>query len=191
MKLTYTLLFCMIAVIGFSQDHVLPSPKDWPTETINFPIEFAPHIPFIGTEELRFTPGWGDTQSDQLWSYCFLWWVRADSKLDAASLKKYLEEYYGGLVSRNIDRRHIPADKIVPTVAHVVETKNSSKPFTATVDMLDYLSQKPVQLLITVEVTTCDANKRKGFFFSVSPQPYNHPIWKEFNSIWSGFECGN
>jgi hypothetical protein len=184
-------LICMMTtIIAQGQKHVLPEPKDWGTETFPIPIEFAPNIPYTGEEEVRFSPGWGDTTSVQRWSYSFLWWIKADSKLDAVSLKKYLEEYYGGLVSRNIERRKIPARKLVPTVATITENKNASRPFTATVSMLDYMRQKPMKLNIDVSIQECAANGKRGIFFAVSPQPRTHAIWKDFENIWSGFRCG-
>src|SRR5262249_29244884 len=152
-----------------AQEHTLPVPKDWSTETFPIPIEFAPNIPYVGEEELRFSPGWGDTTSVQRWSYCFLWWIKADSKLDAASFKKYMEEYYGGLVGRNIERRKIPAHKIVPTKATITTNKNASLPYAATVDMLDYMRQKPMKLSIDVHIQECTSNGKKGIFFAVSP----------------------
>lgn len=175
---------------SWSQKHTLPEPKDWGTETFPFPIEFAPNIPFTGEEEVRFSPGWGDTTSVQLWSYSFLWWVKSDAKLDAKSLKKYLEEYYGGLVGRNIERRSIPASKVIPTMATVLPSKNSTQLFTAKVSMLDYMSLRPVVLNIEVSLKDCSENGKKGFFFAVSPKPRTHQIWKDFDSIWSGFKCG-
>jgi hypothetical protein len=173
-----------------AQKHVLPEPKDWGTETFPIPIEFAPGIPFEGSEEIRFSPGWGDTTSVQHWSYCFLWWIKADSKLDASSLKKYLEEYYGGLVARNITRREIPASKVVRTLATVTATKDPAMPFTATVDMLNYMRQTPMKLYVQVNAKSCNANGRQAFFFSVSPQPKTHAIWKDFATVWNGFKCG-
>ncbi len=190
-KITLTIIFAFIAAFCWSQKHVLPEPKGWGIETFPFPIEFAPNIPFSGEEELRFSPGWGETESDQLWSYSFLWWVKSDSKLDAASLKKYLEEYYGGLVGRNIEKRSIPASKVVPTVATITAGKDKSKPFTATVSMLDYMGLKPIKLNIEVNVKDCSANGKKGIFFMVSPQPRTHEVWKTFDSIWNGFTCGD
>ena len=35
----------------------LPTPEGWRTETIPFPLEFAPEIKYEGLEELRFALG--------------------------------------------------------------------------------------------------------------------------------------
>jgi len=175
---------------AITQNHVLPELQGWNTELIPFPIDFAPGIPFAGTEELRFAPGWGDTTSVEHWSYCFLWYVNADASLDAASLKSYLEEYYNGLVKRNIEPRNIPASVVIPTVAHVAETNDPEKPYAVTIEMLDYHRQKPMTLNVDVAVKLCKGNGKKGIFLSVSPQPHTHPIWNDFKGIWDGFQCG-
>ncbi len=188
-KILVLISFVTLSFSVFGQDHVLPERKDWGVEVFPIPIEFAPHIPFKGQEELRFSPGWGDTTSVQHWSYCFIWWVDKDSKLDAKSLKAYLEEYYGGLVSRNITSRKIPKSKIVPTVAQVQAGSGSS--FSATVSMLNYMRQKPMRLNIEVSVKVCDTNGKKAFFFAVSPQQKSHAIWADMRDFWKGFKCGS
>ncbi len=184
--LSSTLIVCSISC--WSQNYFLPTPKDWQTETFSFPIEFAPKIPFTGSEELRFTPGWGNTLSDEHWSYCFLWWIKADSKIDAVNLKAYLEQYYSGLVNRNIIKRNIDSSKVVPTVAQV-KVSNDNKSYTATVSMLNYMNQQPVTLNITIQIKDCADAGMKAIFISVSPQSGTHFVWKKFNEIWKGFTC--
>ena len=57
-----TLLITLLANNSVGQSFVLPAPDGWGKETISFPIDFAPDIPYVGTEELRFTPGWGNVK---------------------------------------------------------------------------------------------------------------------------------
>ena len=45
-----------LAEIPFS----MPTPEGWRTETIPFPLEFAPELEYEGLEELRFAPGMFD-----------------------------------------------------------------------------------------------------------------------------------
>lgn len=189
-KTISSLAFIFFAVAATAQSYYLPTPEGWEPETFSFPIEFAPNIPFSGQEEVRFTPGWGNTASEELWSYCFVWWINGDSKIDAPSLKKYLEEYYNGLVSRNIIKRKIDSAKVVPTVATVLESgQKPSHEFTASVDMLDYMSVRPVKLNIKVHVKDCLVEGKKAVFFSISPQPLSHRIWKQFAEVKEGFKC--
>lgn len=190
LRATLTTLLVTSAILTYSQRHVLPAPDHWEVEKFNFPIAFAPEIPFTGVEEVRFAPGWGDTSGDQRWSYCFLWWIHEDATFNAATLKKYLEYYYDGLIRSNLDVTKVPKEKQVATVASVSLGSNSSKPFSATVTMLDYMALKPLKLNIDVYVRDCSENGRRGIFFAVSPQSRIHPIWKDLDRIWQGFRCG-
>src|SRR5688500_2734436 len=46
-----------------------PVPAGWRTETIPFPLGFAPTLPYTGIEELRFAPGMFKAGSDDFWTY--------------------------------------------------------------------------------------------------------------------------
>ena len=63
----------------------LPFPDGWNVERFSIPIDFAPGIAYKGVEDIRFAPGWGDKKSEEYWSYCFLWWLNPDAKIDATS----------------------------------------------------------------------------------------------------------
>ena len=141
-----TLLLILLAYNSFGQSFVLPAPDGWGKETISFPIEFAPDIPYVGTEELRFTPGWGNAKTEEYWSYCFLWMINDDAQVDGATLGKHLKSYYDGLVGRNIVSRKIEQSKVVPIISNVEATsgRNANYTYEGTVSMLDYMEQKPI-----------------------------------------------
>ncbi len=174
-----------------AQPFALPAPEGWGKETIPFPIEFATDIPYVGTEEVRFTPGWGDSKSEEYWSYSFLWWINEDAATDAVSLSNHLKSYYSGLVGRNIIRRKIEQSKIVPTLSHLESTSrgNANYTYEGTVTMLDYMEQKPITLFIKIHQSRCEDAKKKILFIEVSPQGASHHIWEKFESIWKGFQC--
>ena len=75
----------------------MPIPDGWRTETIPFPLEFAPDLPYTGLEELRFAPGMFEAGSPDFWSYAFVWWVDAGQPTDLGSLAAHLESYFRGL----------------------------------------------------------------------------------------------
>ncbi len=175
-----------------SQSFYLPVPDKWSTETFSFPIEFAPQISYSGEEYLRFSPFWGDTKSDELWSYCFLWWITADSRISQKSLENDLQSYYSGLVGRNIIRRKIDSALVVPTLTQFKEVKTEKgdgKTFEGTVKMLDYMGLRPVILQVTVHVIPCAIEGKIAVFFAVSPQPRSHPVWQQFKIVHEGFRC--
>ena len=76
-----------------------PHPPDWKTETIPFPLGFAPAIGHVGVEELRFAPTFFKPAAAGYFSYAFVWWVQAQKPLAPATLAAELKQYYAGLCS--------------------------------------------------------------------------------------------
>jgi len=168
----------------------LTIPKGWSIERFSLPPDFAPQITYKGVEDLRFTPGWGDTLSEEHWTYSFLWWFDGSAKINADSLQETLKEYYTGLVGRNIISRNIPASKIVPTIAAIKKIKteaNDIETFSGTISMLDYHNQKPIRLNCMVHVKNSKAINHTAVYFEISPQPLSHLIWQKLNEIDESF----
>jgi hypothetical protein len=172
--------------------YALPFPKDWGIERFSFPIDFAPEIPYKGIEDVRFAPGWGDKNSQTYWSYCYLWWLEGSPDIDPGRLGRYMEAYYSGLVKRNIVRRNIPSGKLVPTIAKLEKIKTESgdtETYRGTIDMLDYMEQKPIKLFMLVHIKNCITKNRTAVFFAVSPKPAADPVWDSMHTILDGFQC--
>jgi hypothetical protein len=74
-----------------------PLPTGWRSETILFPLEFAPDIPHQGVEELRFAPGFSKPQTTDYCSYAFVWWLKDQSPIDRTVLSDELVRYFRGL----------------------------------------------------------------------------------------------
>src|SRR4029079_5456329 len=62
-----------------------------------FPLEFAPSLPYRGTEELRFAPRFFERGAVGLWSYAFVWYLDGDVALTSPALARSLETYFNGL----------------------------------------------------------------------------------------------
>ena len=185
-------IFVVIHFTTNAQSFELPIPTGWTTETFAVPMDFAPKVKYFGEEHIRFAPGWGDPKSEELWTYGFLWWIKPDSKVSKQILEEYLQSYYAGLVGRNIISRKIDSTLVVPTVAsfrEVQSAKGDSQSFQGTVKMLDYLSLRPITLNIDVHVITCMPEGHLGVYLAISPQPKEHRVWEELNSIREGFRC--
>jgi hypothetical protein len=186
------LICSSLQVSSSAQVFDLPVPARWTVETFPIPIEFAPQIPYSGEEHLRFSPGWGDTTSEQLWTYSFLWWIDSEPKIDGDTLSMHLNAYYSGLVGRNVVKRKIGASLVVPTTAsfkEVATNKGDAKTFEGNVRMLDYLSVRPMTLNVKVHVIPCTQAGHLALLFLVSPHPKGHVLWNELNSIYEGFRC--
>jgi hypothetical protein len=186
------LLFGLTLVNAQAQSFKLPVPEGWNEGVIPFPIEFAPQIPYKGTEYVRTAPNWREPTSETLWSYCYLWWIDNDVEIDAKRLEQNLQGYYAGLVNRNIISRKIDSLLVFPTTAffrEVATQKGDSKTFEGSIHMLDYLSLKPMALQVQAHLIRCDQEKKLAIFFAVSPQIKTHAVWKQFNTVYEGFRC--
>ncbi|OQP46206.1 hypothetical protein [Niastella populi] len=170
----------------------LPIPKGWGVERYAFPIDFAPAISHKGVGDLRFMPGWGDSASEEYWSYAFLWWLKGEPELNANVFKENLKTYYDGLVAGNVTRRKIPAGKVVPvtvTVKAVKPDQDDKETFSGTVNMLDYMAQQPITLNVRIHVRDCKLHNRTVIFFEVSPKPFSHKVWSGMRKVYDNFEC--
>jgi hypothetical protein len=175
-------------------DHNFQIPKGWQSESITFPIDFAPQIPYTGIEELRFAPGWEFTSSEEHWCYTFLWWLNGNPKIDQNILQENLTAYYNGLVASNIIKRSIPAAKVIPAVAafNKIETAtDDTETYNGTITITDYLDImfNPIILNCLVHKKNCSGHT--ALIFEISPKHFNHQIWQQLNKLNSDFKCVN
>jgi hypothetical protein len=167
----------------------LDAPPHWDTERFPFPIEFAPQIPYKGVEDVRFAPGWADSASEEHWAYAFLWWLEGEPQLTASLLSSHLQDYYTGLVGRNIGPRKIPREKLVPvkvSVKAIATAAGDKATFSGTVAMLDYLTQTPMTLHVLIHWKVLQTPHHTAIFYEVSPRPLDHRIWRQLNDLNTG-----
>lgn len=167
----------------------LDIPTGWSTERFAFPFDFAPQIPYKGVEELRFAPGWADGASGEHWAYAFLWWLEEKPQLTAEKLAMHLQDYYNGLVGRNIIPRKIPREKVFPVKAElkaIPATPGDKATFSGTVAMLDYLTQTPMTLHVVIHWKDLHVPDRSAVFFEVSPRPLDQGVWTQLNALNKG-----
>ncbi len=174
-------------------EYQLSFPVGWGVERIPFPLNFAHSIKYKGMEDIRFSPKfWTDPQSDEYWSYAYLWWLNGNPDIKAGTLKQNLEDYYSGLVTRNIPIRKIPQEKLVPITASIKNIKKDSpdeQTFSGTVHILDYISQKPMVLNVVIHEKACTAQNHLALFFEVSPASPDSSVWKDLDDLWTTFNC--
>jgi len=171
----------------------LQKPEKWSTEVIAFPIDFAPSIDFKGIEDLRFAPGWGNSKTEEYWSYAYLWWVEGKPVVNENNLKANLQSYYDGLIGRNVLSRKISARKVIPTRATITKERTSEddvKTFKGTVMMFDYMAEQPITLKCIIHQKKCWQPNRRVLLVEVSPQPFNHAVWKSLEYLNTSFRCG-
>jgi hypothetical protein len=121
-----------------------PVPTGWKSETIPFPLEFAPSITHTGKEELRFAPGMFDPAAPGYWSYAFTWRTDDVATLDADALGTELTTYFRGLLVAVDEKQH----RITNPDEIVVHAKQDGAGFNLEAHIIDaFKSGKPVELV--------------------------------------------
>lgn len=170
----------------------LSIPEDWNVERFLIPISFAPQIAYKGVEDIRFAPGWGKVNSDEYWTYAFLWYLEGFLQIDATVIAGNLKTYYSGLIEINGASDSISADKLTPVLTSFTETtteKGDLKTFTGTIEMTDYMQHKPIMLNCIVHWKSCPDENRTILYFALSPKPSTHANWIMLNQLWKDFTC--
>lgn len=172
---------------------VMPVPEGWRTETIPFPLGFAPTLPYKGVEELRFSPGMFKPGSEDFWSYAFVFWLEGEVSWTAERLNADIKTYLEGL-SRAVEEKNEKFDPKAATVtAQLQETKGAQAGqqfFEGKVEAYDPFKTHQRQTLnMRGNVFRCPAQGRTVVFFQVSPQPTTHKVWQTLQQIRDGFRC--
>ena len=170
----------------------LAIPKDWTIERFLIPISFAPRIPYKGVEDIRFTPGWGNVNSDEYWTYAFLWYLDGAPKMDAKMIADNLKAYYTGLININRENYKVPVEKLIPVLTSFngIQAHNRDlTTYTGTIEMLDYMQQKPITLHCIVHQVRCPEEDKTILFYELSPKPFTHKNWQSLNQLWLDFKC--
>ncbi|MGB5160829.1 MAG: hypothetical protein WBO74_18500 [Thermoanaerobaculia bacterium] len=192
------LLLCASAAApGIAQESVevpfhLPTPEGWRTETLPFPLEFAPELEYEGLEELRFSPGMFKEGSLDFWSYVFVWWVPEGTRFETEQLQTDLEQYFRGLTVAVAEAREF--DPGEPDFEVQLEPIESSTPehfqlegTAATYDV--FVTRKPIQLKVRIDFVPCPSQGHVAAFFQLSPQPRNDNIWGLMDTMRQEFRC--
>ena len=186
-----SLLFLTVAGLSGAQETELPfsmpTPEGWRTETLPFPLEFAPDLPYTGLEELRFAPGMMTEGSEEFWTYAFVWWIEPDQPSDLESLTTHLRTYFRGLAVAVAEQRGFS----VGDAAFDVSLQGDEAAFGGAAETFDpFVTRDQVRLNIHGGVLDCPDQDRKVVLFILSPQEGDHPIWSVLGSIRGGFRCG-
>lgn len=134
-------------------------------------------IPYRGVEDIRFTPGWGKVNSEEYWSYAFLWYLEGKVEINSTILDRNLKAYCTGLIG--INGRNIPVEKLIPVEVSFKEIKKGTddlKTYVGTIKMTDYIQQKPIVLNCKVHFRSCIRESKTFIFYELSPQPLSHKV---------------
>jgi hypothetical protein len=175
--------------MGFSQEStpiILDGPEDWKYEKIDFPLDFAPSLPYEGFEELRFAPGMFDIESSTYFTYLFVLSIQNKEELPKSELKTLLSKYYKGLYSAVAASKKMEIDTSQIKV-HFGELKKSSSPtknYSVQIDFIDCFTNGQ-NVLLNMELEVIPKKQSKGLYVLsiVSPQSNQSVSWKELREV--------
>jgi polyisoprenoid-binding protein YceI len=175
-----------------AQAFTWPTPTGWKTETIPFPLTFAPELAYRGVEELRFAPGMFKQGAEDFWTYSFVWWLEGEQHFDAATLNADLKRYFEGL-SRAVEKREdFDAAQAVAAVqlAPVREAGAAQERFQGSVDAYEpFTTHQRIALQVDAQVLRCKEAGRTVALFQLSPQPRGHAVWGQLERLREEFRC--
>jgi len=145
-----------------------PAPQGFRSETLPFPLSFAPDIPYRGVEEIRFAPGFSKPDSPEYFTYSFIWWVRADEKIYWV---RDLHRYFYGLM-QSVGKQ-TPAPFPTHVELHRVWEKEGfdhGPAARATITTWDaFYTKAPLELAMDIYRLPSPDPLYKLYYFEVSP----------------------
>jgi hypothetical protein len=168
-----------------------PHPADWKSETIPFPLDFAPTIHHVGVEELRFAPGFFTPAAPGYFSYAFVWWLKAAAPLTAATLAAELNEYYAGLCTQ-VGEKKFTFDRARYQVKLAPATTSLPgwEALAGEARLYDaFTTGKPLALQLRAYQRDCPSRGQRAVLVLASPQPESAAIWSELRARAAAVRC--
>ncbi len=168
----------------------LPTPDGWRTETIPFPLGFAPELDYTGLEELRFSPGMFTADAEDYWTYAFVWWIPLATDPGAERLQADLEAYFFGL-TRVVARGNgfDPGNPTYEAALRGIEGSSPRRLRGRVVTFDAFTTRSAVELNVQVENLPCVKADHRALIFLLSPQDEDHEVWRSLERIRDGFRC--
>jgi hypothetical protein len=186
------LMFCIKQGNCQLPDYHFPLPAKWGVEKLSFPIDFAPNIPFSGTEELRFAPSWNNSKSDEYWTYVFLWFINDKLQLNPDALNFYLKQYYNGLYLSNLkDKTKPPSNFTVADVKSIHPLLNDEETYQGNITTPNFLTGQLITFNARIHVRSYPQVGHSAILFEISPQAYTQPVWVKMNNIIRAFSVND
>jgi hypothetical protein len=170
-------------ILAQEPESVLTAPDTWQSEIIPFPIGFAREIEYKGFEELRFSPGWSDTTSQEFWAYMFVWYIEQDEPLTEQKLTASFNLYYDGLMNIDLNNRNDSTglNQLDKTICLFIKTEEG---FSGKMRVFDrFFTKEYIVLNIKVRETFCPKMNKQIISCEISPQAFDHEVWDIFDQV--------
>jgi hypothetical protein len=164
-----------------TQVHWAP-PAGWKKETLTFPLDFAPSLPYRGHEALRFAPSFFDPSAETYFTYVFAFILDDAPPFTPEAFATDLRTYFQGLMTA-VGKKPSP-----PELHAVTLTADDPRHFHGTVHTVDAFGDgRKLELTIVGETLLC--GQQRVILASLSPRPTNDPIWATLEKVRHALEC--
>jgi hypothetical protein len=168
----------------------IAAPDTWRKESFTFPLQFAPSIPYEGTEYVRFAPYWAEFAAERGFTYAILWDIKRRT-LEASELERALNVYFDGLMEVITRARKIDDPGTVSSVTlHPMATPKGWEH--ASGGRLwtwnGFSGGEPLVLHLEVTQRNCGED-RSQVFFAFSRAARTQPTWEELRGIRQATAC--
>jgi hypothetical protein len=173
-----------------------PVPEGWKPETIPFPLEFAPDLPYRGVEEIRFAPAFFEPSAPGYFSYAFIWWLEGRPELDRPRLERDLARYFAGLCDAvggkkfSFDPKRFKA-QLEPSAEPAAMALPGVRALRGTLDAYDPFKNgngREISLNLDIAIGDCSDGHRV-LMVAASPKPRSDAIWKALAEREASFRC--
>ena len=178
------LLFCASAAAQIA------APDDWRKETFKFPLQFAPSIPYEGSEHVRFAPDWAKFASDRGFTYVFLWDIKRRA-LQPQEIERGLNVYFDGLMESVTKTRKLDDPGTVSSVAlhPIAAAPGWSDMYGGRLWTWNGFSNGEALVLhLEVAMRPCEPD-RTQIFFAFSQAARTHAAWDQLRTIRTATAC--
>jgi len=173
-------------------DIPLEAPDGWRGETIALPPDFAPGMKLRGVEKIRFAPGMFKPESDNFFSYVFVFRLDPKENLSQKVVEREILVYYRGL-AKAVGGEGMETGKFTLDLKKVEPAKGRKKSSAviASAGVLDwvepFVTKKPQKLRLEFHFWKDNAERFSYVFCCASPAAFEKQIWKEMRGVRAKF----
>jgi hypothetical protein len=161
-----------------------PTPDGWKKETIPFPLDFAPSLPYQGQEELRFGPKFFKEDSPTYFTYAFAFVLDHAPPFTTKQFAEDVKTYFNGLASA-VTKEASAAS------LHDASFTGTSDHFEGTVKTIDAFSKDhhPISLHVVGESKLCGDHRIVLASLSPKDPKIDREIWETLAKVRASFVC--
>ena len=168
----------------------IAAPEGWRKESFDFPLAFAPSIPYEGKEHVRFAPYWTQFADARGFTYVVLWDIKR-RELQPQEMERGLNVYFDGLMEAVTKARKLDDPGTVSAVAlHPMAIPEGwSSAYGGRVWTWNGFG-KGEPLVLHAEITTRNCgDDRTHVFFAFSKAARTEATWDELRAIRKATGC--